>query len=106
MSIPSEDEVNELEEAFKLETIRVNVEMNGRVYGYTHAVPAGWPELRADPDADVLATATQISLATASKIAGVIIQAIVQEHAPHLIPEGEKLIPVKDIAPEPEGPRE
>lgn len=88
MSSPSEDEVADLEEAFSIDTISVRVEAGGRVYGVTEAIPAGWPEIHVDAGGAVLATATQI--------AGTIVQAIVQEFAPHLIPEGEPLIPVRE----------
>ena len=88
MSAPTEDEVADLEDAFSIDTIRVRVDVGERVYGYTKGLPTGWPEILADSDGEVLATATQI--------AGSIVQAIVQEFAPHLIPEGEPLIPVRE----------
>lgn len=88
MSAPTEDEVAGLEDAFSIDTIRVRVEIGERIYGITEAIPAGWPEIHVDSDSAVIATATQI--------AGTIVQAIVQEFAPHLIPEGEPLIPVRE----------
>jgi len=83
-----EDQINELEEAYKLGSIRVGVDIESKRYGVTFAVPAGWPLTLVDEEGAVLATATQI--------AGVIAQAIVQHYAPQLIPEGTDLVPSTD----------